>query len=467
MIPSNIKIILLTCLHISMTESIRPDGYQRSLQTDENILLQICKMRFCFDRGQDCSFQKCMEWLMPINKYGDCPNVNRSAIDRIGCVDSCHGHDHRCVGIQKCCAFNCGTKCMNPVKLERISDRTLPPIPENITLVNLERHRNIAEITWRMFYSEPPAYNLVFVLETRSHIGYYYDEQKLSNWFSMPFEVTSSAMKYEKDKGGLMTNEFGANVRLRPGRWYQFRLSAVNGNGTRGYSTPSLNFQLKERPKNPLPPRNFSIEVRPKLLRNNTIYTKAVWKPPRTNYPVDKYRIAWSLYLDSNNGSLWQNEAFVQEIQALSSFGKKRSLKSAKESLLLNTSISSNATVGNFRNNTTNATLNQDTKTDVTVRFLGSKKFGLLVRISWPVQLIGSFIELCAGESDCLTKQTTNPFKMIRTKKGHFDFIELKFSTKYSFRLRKGDRIFFSKTFVTPSCSRFVKKHPQCFLKCT
>lgn len=58
-----------------------------------------------------------------------------------------------------------------------------------------------------MFYSEPPIYNLVFVLEARSHIGYYFDEQKLSNWFSMAFEVTSSAQKYEKEKGGLMTNE--------------------------------------------------------------------------------------------------------------------------------------------------------------------------------------------------------------------------------------------------------------------
>lgn len=86
--------------------------------------------------------------------------------------------------------------------------RTLPPIPQNITLTNLERHRNIAEISWQMFYSELPDYNLVFVLEARSHIGYYFDEQKLSNWFSMAFEVTSSTQKYEKDKGGLMTNEY-------------------------------------------------------------------------------------------------------------------------------------------------------------------------------------------------------------------------------------------------------------------
>lgn len=57
-----------------------------------------------------------------------------------------------------------------------------------------------------MFYSERPTYNLGFVLEARSHIGYYYDEQQLSNWFSMPFEVTSSAIKYDAHKG-LLKNE--------------------------------------------------------------------------------------------------------------------------------------------------------------------------------------------------------------------------------------------------------------------
>ncbi|KAJ6640313.1 Protein cereblon [Pseudolycoriella hygida] len=456
----NIKLALLSCLCISLIGSERQESSQRSLQTDENIFFQICKIRFCFDRERDCSFQKCMESLMPIDKYGECPIKNGTTYAGRECMDSCHGHDYRCQGIQKCCTFNCGAKCTNPLRLETISDRTLPPIPQNITLTNLERHRNIAEISWQMFYTELPVYNLVFVLEGRSHFGYYYDEQKLSNWFSMAFEVTSSIQKYQKHKGGIVKNEFGANVRLRPGRWYQFRLSAVNGNGTRGYSTPSPNFQLKERPKNPLPPRNFSIEVRPKLLRNNTVYTKAVWKPPRTSYPIEKYRIAWSLYLDSNNGSLWQNEAFVHEptrqfefwnlnpnsvyylqIQALSSFGKKRSLKSPKEWLLLNTSISTNVSVGNLQS--TDTTSSQNMKANVTLKFLKNKRFNLVVRIGFPAQLIGSFIELCSGEADCLTKPSTKDLKLIRTKKGHFDFVDLIFSTKYSFRIRKSGRVLY------------------------
>lgn len=33
--------------------------------------------------------------------------------------------------------------------------------------------------------------------------------------------------------------------------------------------------------------------------------------------------------------------------------------------------------------------LHPEPRNDATVRFLGSKKFGLLVRISWPVQMIG------------------------------------------------------------------------------
>lgn len=49
--------------------------------------------------------------------------------------------------------------------------------------------------------------------------------------------------------------------------------------------------------------------------------------------------------------NLKPNSMYYLQIQALSSFGKKRSLKSPKESLLLNTSISSNATFGNLRSN--------------------------------------------------------------------------------------------------------------------
>lgn len=65
---------------------------------------------------------------MPIVKYGSCPYADSSETDGNGCVDSCRGHDYRCTGIQKCCAHNCGAKCMNPMKLEKIPDRYTQPI---------------------------------------------------------------------------------------------------------------------------------------------------------------------------------------------------------------------------------------------------------------------------------------------------------------------------------------------------
>lgn len=33
---------------------------------------------------------------------------------------------------------------------------------------------------------------------------------------------------------------------LKIGRWYEYRVAAVNRNGTRGYSEPSKSFQLNE-----------------------------------------------------------------------------------------------------------------------------------------------------------------------------------------------------------------------------
>lgn len=61
--------------------------------------------------------------MMQIGKFGDCPKVNGSASVANECVDSCHGYDYRCLGVQKCCAHKCGAKCMLPSKLEIISDR--------------------------------------------------------------------------------------------------------------------------------------------------------------------------------------------------------------------------------------------------------------------------------------------------------------------------------------------------------
>lgn len=134
------------------------------------------------------------------------------------------------------------------------------------------------------------------------------------------------------------TRRYNVIVRLRLGRWYEFRLAALNEHGIRGYSTPSPRFQLKEStfllskqlhieiikflksagPKNPSPPRDFTIAVPPQLTANNTVYVKVIWRQPRTDYVIEKYKISWALHLQSDNGtlieSLWYNDAYIQEV---------------------------------------------------------------------------------------------------------------------------------------------------------
>lgn len=54
-------------------------------------------------------------------------------------------------------------------------------------------------------------------------------------------------MILEYDLNKLIENRTVGQVKLRPGRWYQFRIAAVNVNGTRGYSNYSQEFQLQTR----------------------------------------------------------------------------------------------------------------------------------------------------------------------------------------------------------------------------
>lgn len=128
--------------------------------------------------------------MLHIDKYGDCPA--RVPTDfKAFCADTCHGTDYRCPDIQRCCPHSCGRTCQIPDGLNTISNAILPQIPQNVSVTNLVRQKNTAEITWHMtFYI---AYNrhYTFVIEARSHIGSNFGEHKLSRWFNVSFDITT------------------------------------------------------------------------------------------------------------------------------------------------------------------------------------------------------------------------------------------------------------------------------------
>lgn len=71
-------------------------------------------------------------------------------------------------------------------------------------------------------------------------------------------------------------------------------------------------------PQNPSTPKNFTIEIPPTLQANHSVYMRVNWKRPRTEYPIERYRITWALYIYANNDILNQsllfNESNVSEV---------------------------------------------------------------------------------------------------------------------------------------------------------
>lgn len=134
-------------------------------------------------------------------------------------------------------------------------------------------------------------------------------------------------------------------------------------------------------PRNPHPPRNFTVAVAPRLQpHNGTVYARLTWRPPRSDYPVEKYRLTWELPLPAMAAPppdgllasaaspmavvpMSQREAIITEpvrhyeffdlrpnvvytvhLQALTSFGRRR-MKSLPESLQLSTHLAAAVTM--------------------------------------------------------------------------------------------------------------------------
>lgn len=156
-------------------------------------------------------------------------------------------------------------------------------------------------------------------------------------------------------------------IRLRIGRWYQFRVAAVNENGTKGYSTISKEFQLKQGPTNPRKPKLLKVS-KTFQSSNSSFNVNVKWSPPKSDLPIEKYKIIWSLFLKGkikNNHSLWMEHVYVNEpqhsyeitnllpnssyyiqVQAISLFGKKRYISDKKSKVVNTTTTSTTSLAG-------------------------------------------------------------------------------------------------------------------------
>lgn len=247
----------------------------------------------CDDAKSDiCDFDACLQAMRSERKLGSCPK--RSLVARSthsngtttnhlwsssNCIDTCEDWDYNCPEAEKCCPSSCGTSCHRPVDLERI--KQLPPIPSKLSVI--ESRRKI-EICWGI-YSEilvgggnrisltccspgrghkEPSLSLIswnalllqnksvyFVIEGRYHLGYVFSSHKLSDW-----TIFHGHLRYDhvfRESSREIARRWCFILKIKPGRWYQFRVASVNENGTKGFSKHSTEFHFKD-------PRNGNVE---------------------------------------------------------------------------------------------------------------------------------------------------------------------------------------------------------------
>ncbi|XP_064549721.1 anosmin-1 [Drosophila montana] len=452
------------------------------------------------------TLQRCLDpcklELLRAPRAGSCPSsalLARQA--RLSCLDNCV-YDHDCLEVQKCCASACGPVCAEPLGVRNASQ--LPPIPK-ILRYKLPRSHKV-ELTIEL--SLLPCY---FHVEVRSHIGRIFTPRKLGMWQSQP---TEKILETRDGPSKLMDIFFN----IRPGRWYQVRVAAVNAFGFRGYSQPSHAFTLASNPKPPKAPNDVRVTSKHYDGRRY-MSVKVVWCPSKSNLPVEKYKITWSLYVSSADQQIYTLYAYVRDthqfeikklrpnssyyiqVQAMSIIGLRR-LKSEQTALLYNTTlqldepyaapldcsnhhvrhkyhhrpaaaaeeISSTPAVNPInevaRATTTPAELGNGS---YEVRFRLNRKFGMIVQILGFQPHKEKVFELCPQETKCEHRE----FSAIRVKKDSLEFSKLKYNTTYVLKaLRPSPNSVLEDTrnaftFTTPRCENFRQRFPKMQIKCS
>lgn len=104
----------------------------------------------------------------------------------------------------------------------------IPPVPQDIKVTEGSK-KHIVHISWNPGPNRNNPGTILYLIEERHHTGRNFIEQDLTEW-----SLCSQSNK---------TSYFLRNV-VKPGRWYQFRVAAINENGTKGFSPHSPTFSV-------------------------------------------------------------------------------------------------------------------------------------------------------------------------------------------------------------------------------
>ncbi|XP_038571290.1 anosmin-1b [Micropterus salmoides] len=247
---------------------------------------KVLSPKSCEKQQTECVTSREFLTSLRLSRQGDCPQPQRATGFAAACVESCSSDQH-CPSPRKCCSNGCGHTCQAPANLYK--GVPLKPRREMSFVEDSEGHVKMVWVSKFNVSVEP----IVYMLQSRWNVGIHPSEDHASPW-------TTVAMTLSED---VVLSD------LRPQRWYQFRVAAINSHGSRGFTTPSKHYISSKDPSPPEPPINVRVS-------NQTLYwtdsqpgtqftersrgsgvTVAVllsWDPPREgDLPVHNYRVTW------------------------------------------------------------------------------------------------------------------------------------------------------------------------------
>lgn len=299
----------------------------------ENQCQDLCETQFPkkhYECLTSCEFLRSVQTL----KQGDCPAEEKASGFEAACVQSCDS-DSDCTSLKKCCSNGCGHTCQTPKNVYKGS-----PLKPRKDLQFVEHPSGQLELRWssRFNVSVEP---VLYVLQRRWNSGIHPTEDHATHWRDI----------------AQVSEERVVLSDVRPSRWYQFRVAAVNVHGTRGFTAPSKHFRSHRDPSPPPCPSALRV-VNMSVCADGLLSLRIHWSlPAESDVPVHHYKIFWSsthtptktltnhrrrrktshgdqTWVDLD--SLQCNSSYTVEVQAVSYWSQIR-LKSSRATLHFNT----------------------------------------------------------------------------------------------------------------------------------
>ncbi|XP_008282313.1 anosmin-1a [Stegastes partitus] len=381
-------------------------------------------------------------------KQGVCPPPERASGFAAACVESCD-QDRECPAQKKCCSNGCGHTCQSPKDLYKGA-----PLKPRKELGFEELSSGRLEVRWssRFNISAEP---VVYILQRRWNFGIQPSEDAATSW---------QVVAQTTDQGARLSD-------IRPGRWYQFRVAAVNTHGTRGFTTPSRHIHSSRDPSNPPAPTELKM-VNMSFGPGRTVSARIQWTMPADlDVPIHHYKVSWSWTAVGHSSassltkrrktvreshveldSMRSNRSYSVEVQAVSYWGQTQ-LKGPRAVLYFTTqrgiTVPRNPTgdildVGTpfYQDGQLQVHVYWQRSTDPSVEFY---------RIQW-------------GPEYCGYNQT-RPMEKTTTQESFTSLRGLLFSCKYKVLLqplsKKSRPLAESTSFLTPSCATIQAKSPK------